>query len=65
MTSCRTLQACGQWDLDTPPNGGIDTVELDADEGDARAAEDRLLMGRPVGLGLAYAPPIEVHAPSL
>ena len=30
-----------------------------------RAAEDRLLMGRPVGLGLAYAPPIEVRAPSL
>jgi hypothetical protein len=31
----QTLQACGQWDLDTPPNGGIDTVELDADAGDA------------------------------
>lgn len=30
-----TLQACGQWDLDTSPNGGIDTVELDADAGDA------------------------------
>ena len=31
----QTLQACGQWDLDSSPNGGIDTVELDADTGDA------------------------------
>src|SRR5260370_126451 len=31
----QTLQACGQWDLDPSPNGGVDIFEFDADAGDA------------------------------
>src|SRR6266566_8057991 len=31
----QTLQACGQWDLDPSPNGGVDIFEFDADTGDA------------------------------
>jgi hypothetical protein len=29
----QTLQACGQWDLDGSPNGGVDIFEFDADAG--------------------------------